>query len=115
MLDRSKGRRLDKFGIQRIILKVFLKKFGDDYELESPIGRHILHGDQSRILPVGTNKKNVYDTYIYGWQFLLSTTVLPRRGTIETLGPLSYATFRRYWREDSYSLLLATGGSDFCD
>eukprot|EP00171_Calliarthron_tuberculosum_P002696 IDg2696t1 len=58
VLDRSKERRLDKWGIQRTLLKVFLKKFGDDYGLESPIGRHNLHGEPAQILPVGTNRKH---------------------------------------------------------
>ena len=78
---------MDKFGIHRALLTVFLKKFGDAYELDPSDGRHILHGEPSRILPVGTNRKNVYDTYVYGWQFLLSTPVLPRSGAIEPLGP----------------------------
>eukprot|EP00171_Calliarthron_tuberculosum_P023487 IDg23487t1 len=54
--DRRSARRADKIGLQRTLVKKFIKQFGLSHGLENPTGRHARGGTPAIVLPIGYTK-----------------------------------------------------------
>lgn len=61
--DGCASNRFGKYGVQRMNLKGFLKRFGHDYGPANPTGPHVKNNLPSVVLPVGTMKLDMYRLY----------------------------------------------------
>lgn len=95
-------------------MKSFLISFASDHGLECPRGRGSQDESPIRILHSSFTRRKVCEQYKIKWSSLNNAVLEISNRSDDTVEPLSYNLFIRYWNSDFSLLRIAKSGSDFC-